>query len=76
MILVERRVPHAREPSGSSARFNVSYALVMLGIMTVLKPAALAVALALTAACGAGWIGFSPTPTWMAGGIRVTGAAD
>jgi sterol desaturase/sphingolipid hydroxylase (fatty acid hydroxylase superfamily) len=77
MILVERRVPHAREPSGSSARFNVSYALVMLGIMTVLKPAALAVALALTAACGAGWIGFSPTPTgWLAAFVSLLLISD
>lgn len=61
MLALEARVRQARPPRPESTRFNIVYTVLMLAVIAALKPVAMIVPLALTAAFGAGWMVFAPT---------------
>jgi sterol desaturase/sphingolipid hydroxylase (fatty acid hydroxylase superfamily) len=57
-VVLEKCAGYARQPSARKAWFNVRYTLVMLAILSALRPAALVVPLTITRAFGTGWIRF------------------
>lgn len=63
MIVIERCLPNARAPSGSSMRFNITYTIVMLALLAALKPLAMIAPLTVAAWIGTGWLSF-PATAW------------
>lgn len=61
MLVIERALPHARPSCAESMKFNLTYTVVMLALVAVLKPLAMAIAFAIPADLGLGWLRFPST---------------